>query len=1085
MTSTYEYPSTSDPDFLSKIYQKREFYFHKIAPRFKPLTQEEINDYRNNVCGGDFKMQSQQSFLANFINPQTPYKGVIIFHGTGSGKTCAAIAIAEQFKEQVEKYNTKIYVLLPGPILKEQFKNELVTICTNYFYIHNKEEFKFLSPEEKNKAKKDAIYSSMKYYNIISYKNFHRRVLGEKLKETITTEDQKRKTKFKTNDEGEIERERSLNKLDNLDNTLIIIDEAHNFTDNEYGDSLIAIIKNSKNLKIVLLTATPMKNLGDDIIPLLNFIRPLDDPIIRSKVFEGHDYQMKFQEGGREYLQKMATGYISYFRGGNPFTFAEKVEIGEIPKELMFTPLIRCIMEPFHLDVYKNTIDSTKDSLDKISEAVSNFVFPAIDIKTKEIIGLFGEKGREKLEILLHENKFLEKINEKFFHNEVESSEIMIAKKGRISGKIFEMKYLRQFSPKFHECLKNLRNVNGTAFIYSNLVQVGVKLFEEVLLANGYIEYLENSNYIFNKETLHYKYNITYEKFQEKYKNEEFIPATFITVTGGIEDGMDIPTEKLNTIRNVFNDTENQNGRFIKFLVGSKVVNEGVTLENLQEIHILDSHYHLGRVDQVIGRGIRHCKHFKSITKDNINPKVSIYKYVVSIPGFKELSKEEELYRKAEQKYLTIKKVERSLIEISVDCPINFAANQLIEDVIKYKDCTPISEFENDKNKKNMLCPSRCEFEKCQYKCGQNTLNLEFYDQSRNIYKNLNRSHLDYSTFSKTLAKTEIEFAKNIIKDLYRLDDFYKIQKIIHIVQNKYPEDKRELFDEFFVYQALDQLLPISEEDLMSFNDFIYNKYNVLGYLTYKNSYYLFQPLSEKTDISLEYRTSFHESLVHELSLGEFVHGVYKDIPKAQETKELLSYDFELNQGYYDSREENDYVGIIDKPPNIKRLVKTNSAIFDVFKLREKRKKQNEKKREIGLPSIKGATCQTAKSKLELLKIAKAIGITLDKKDKNSRNNLCDIIKERLLYLEKYAGKDSGIPKKTYIILPYDHPMYLFPYNIEDRIDYIEKLMNVKIKVKRKDLIYNLEILNTKTLDSNILKKYKFTLEKDVWTVQY
>ena len=75
------------------------------------------------------------------------------------------------------------------------------------------------------------------------------------------------------------------------------------------------------------------------------------------------------------------------------------------------------------------------------------------------------------------------------------------------------------------------------------------------------------------------------------------------------------------------------------------------------------------------------------------------------------------------------------------------------------------------------------------YKCGQNTLNLEFYDQSRNIYKNLNRSHLDYSTFSKTLAKTEIEFAKNIIKDLYRLDDFYKIQKIIHIVQNKYPED--------------------------------------------------------------------------------------------------------------------------------------------------------------------------------------------------------------------------------------------------------------------------------------------------------
>ena len=46
-----------------------------------------------------------------------------------------------------------------------------------------------------------------------------------------------------------------------MDNSIIIIDEAHNITNNEYGESLKAIIKKSKNLKLILLSANLMKNL--------------------------------------------------------------------------------------------------------------------------------------------------------------------------------------------------------------------------------------------------------------------------------------------------------------------------------------------------------------------------------------------------------------------------------------------------------------------------------------------------------------------------------------------------------------------------------------------------------------------------------------------------------------------------------------------------------------------------------------------------------------------------------------------------------------------------------------------------------
>jgi superfamily II DNA or RNA helicase len=1082
--STFEYPSPDDPDFLSKIYAKREFYFNKISPRFKPLTQDEITNYRNHVCGSSFQMQSQQVFLANFINPQTPYRGLLIFHGTGSGKTCAAIAIAEQFKEQVEKYNTKIFVLLPGPILKEQFKNELVTICTNYGYIQNKEEFNLLPPDEQKKIKKDAIYSTMKYYNIISYKNFHRRVLGEKMKDTSHLENKtKKKHKYKKTDDGEYEREQSINHIDSLDNTLLIIDEAHNFTDNEYGQALRKIISKSKNLKIILLSATPMKNLPDDIIPLINFLRPQDQPIQRNKVFEGTDFDMKFSPTGKEYLQKMTSGYVSYYKGGNPFTFAERIDIGVIPDSLIFTPVIECEMLDFQLEAYKKALKLSDDVLDKVSESVSNFVFPGIDVQTKKLTGFYSEQGLEVIKNqLVESNKIGEVLNTTFFNGKEDPKELIFVKGKHIGGKIFELDYLKYFSIKFYTCLKNLINMKGIAFIYSNLVQIGVKMFEQVLLHNGYLEFSSEQNYIFNSNTRHYELNINYDEFKTKYPNEKFIPATFLIITGDVEEGMEIPTEKLNIVRNFFNHEQNQNGRFIKFIVGSKVVNEGVTLENVKEIHILDVHYHLGRTDQIIGRGIRHCKHYKSITKDNLNPTVKVYKYVVSLKS--ELSREIELYRKAEIKYINIKKVERALIEISVDCPINHNANQLVEDVIKYKDCTPIDDVLKDNKNKQYLCPARCEFENCKFKCGSHSLNLQYYDEKSFIYKNINKSHLDFSTFSTKLASTEINFCKEIIKDLFRLKDFYTLDELTGFVCSKYPKEKQELFDVFFIYQALDFLLPVSESEIINFEDFIYNKYNTLGYLIFREKYYIFQPLDEKQSITVQYRSSFYDKFVNELTLGKYINGVFKDkiVEKKQNTDSKKSYDFESNQYYYENRNENDYVGIIDKPPNIEKLLKTNSSVDDVFKLRPKRNKNNIKKREIGLPSIKGATCYTAKNKKQLQKIGENLGIVFDKKNKLGRDEICLMIKNKLLELEKYStGKD----KKTYMIIPYDHPVYSYPLNLEDKIEYIRNSLGSELTydktTKNGKPSYVLTVKNDERLDKKILKKYDFVLKENKW----
>ena len=297
------YGEPEDSDLPLRIYKKREFYYNRVPWRPSMKTYDQVQKYRESVCKlGDFQPREQQAILPNFINPDSPYKGVILMHGTGSGKSCTAIAIAEQFKEQVKKYNTKIYIVVPGPVTRENFKKELLT-CTGDTYLINKDQFIQMSKEEIENEKKTAINSALQYYKILSYKTFYRKVLGEKIQIKKIVNDTKLKTSYRKNKEGEFERELVVNRIANMDNAVIIIDEAHNILDNEYGRALEHIIKVSKNLKVILLTATPMINLPDEIISLLNFIRPANDQIERDKIFTSErNYLMGLKENGLKYL---------------------------------------------------------------------------------------------------------------------------------------------------------------------------------------------------------------------------------------------------------------------------------------------------------------------------------------------------------------------------------------------------------------------------------------------------------------------------------------------------------------------------------------------------------------------------------------------------------------------------------------------------------------------------------------------------------------------------------------------------------------------------------------------------------------
>lgn len=1036
MNQDVAYPSLSDSDFQYKMYKKREFYYNKIPYREKLKTDEDIKNYRDKICGGERATFPHQAFLANYMNPDSPFKNLLIFHGVGTGKTCAAIKIAEQFKELVTKYDTKIYVLVSGPIIKENWKNELL-LCTGDTYLKQ-------SSNMDSNQKKNAINAAQQYYRFISYRSFYRKVLGEKIVEKVK-EGNKIKTTYRKNNEGTVERDEVIDKIYNLNNSLLIVDEAHHLINNDYGNAVKQIIDNSENLKVVLLTATPMPNMADDIISLINFILPKNEQLQRDKIFSSDkNYNMKIKPDGLKYLLKKTSGYVSYLRGADPITFAERIDKGIVPEGLIFTKVIKCQMLDFQLQTYLKAV-TEDDALDKKTEAVANFVFPGLNSDKTELSGFYGRQGINIVKNNIETNAELlnDLINKKFFNGKQDDINLinLSSNKKFITGDIFKYKNLKYFSIKFYAALQKLQKLVhgqkglGTAFVYSNLVKVGIELFQEILLQNGYLEFTESGLYQIKSYHICYYCGLTYSVHDiNNVLDHDFAPATFLTVTGKTEDSIDIlQEEKQQLIVKYFNNIKNKDGKIIKFVLGSKVMNEGITLKNVREIHILDVHYNLNSIDQVMGRAIRHCVHYDITNENNKNPKVNVYKYVVSIEN--ELSSEEKMYKKAELKYLLVKQIERVLKEGSIDCPLNRPGNIFPEELEKYKDC----KMGTDKP-----CPAICDYMDCNYICANKKLNDKYYNKQENKYNDVIKEDIDYTTFNKNLANSEIEYAIIKIKEMFKLNVVYTLKHIVDYIYNSYSPDKQLLFDSFFVYIALERLLPITENEFNNFTDVIYNKYNEIGYLIHVNKYYIFQPFAENTNVPIQYRTNVNIDTTNKVSVQTYVKNANINIDKLH--NDFITYEYD--DSYYDTRKECKIIGIIDKITSTRNT--SQNLEQQIFKIKDNLSNvSTSKRRGMGITSNMGAVGTTF-NKSTLHKYMKLLHLPIT--STMTKEDLCNKIKDKLLELEKYTDHEELLKENdkyvpiTYMKIPINHPIYKFPYNLGDRKHYIMNKITSHIK---------------------------------------
>ena len=81
------------------------------AAELPPATLETLKRLRIENCSRtskDFKLQSFQLFLRRILSADSPVRNMLLFHGTGVGKTCTAIQVAEEYILRPEFQDKKV-----------------------------------------------------------------------------------------------------------------------------------------------------------------------------------------------------------------------------------------------------------------------------------------------------------------------------------------------------------------------------------------------------------------------------------------------------------------------------------------------------------------------------------------------------------------------------------------------------------------------------------------------------------------------------------------------------------------------------------------------------------------------------------------------------------------------------------------------------------------------------------------------------------------------------------------------------------------------------------------------------------------
>lgn len=898
------YPDINDANFHFRIANRKEFQ--------ETTYDDEIYDIRsqsNLICNAKFELMPHQLFVKNFLSMQTPYNSLLLYHGLGTGKTCTAIGVAEETRKYMSQIGIREKIwIVASPNVQSNFRTQLFneSKLNKIINPYNSSEFtwnietcvgeallKEIDPNGVRNVPREKIVSNIQtiiatWYEFMGY--------GQ-LANYITNQTKiANPTAYSVEERKQIE----LRKIRSaFNNKTIIVDEVHNITQTEEnkhkttGALLLRVAKYAVNMRLLLLSATPMFDTYKEIVWITNLMNANDkrsqiditdvfDATGKFKEVTGKDACGVLTENGQDLLMRKLTGYVSYVRGENPYTFPFRVYPDIFAPEKTFStgvpyPKTQMNNKPVsvplsHIKVYLNDIAADSYQMKAYKYIVRTIRQAALieNGDTNQFIML--QKPLECLNIVYPNDNFEKTLNLIQTNKDVATvippniigengfNSIMISKeKGLLQPPKFDYKprvvekYGRVFSPdilpKYSRKMANIcdiiRQTEGIVLIYSQYIDGGVVPMALALEEMGFAKYSSNANTnvsLFRNAPTEPLDAMTMRP-KSQVPRESFRQANYIMITGNKSyspnNAEEIDYTKL---------TENSDGSRVKVILISKAGSEGLDFKHIRQIHILEPWFNMNRIEQIIGRGVRNLSHC-ALPFEKRN--VQIYLHATMFEGDNtEEPVDLYIYRIAEKKALQIGKVTRLLKTISVDCVLNIGQTNMTAEKL-------LSRVENQKIEVRLATKNQvilrvgdqpftdiCDYmDTCEYSCRRTT-------PEPNTLDNVSIT----STYSTKYAESNIYAISKRIRDLFREQSVYKRDQLIASINilKKYPIEH--------IFHALSVFIENQHEYLV-------DKYERNGHLVNNGEYYAFQPV----EISDEQTSTFERSVPVQYARTKFM----------------------------------------------------------------------------------------------------------------------------------------------------------------------------------------------------------------------
>lgn len=605
------YPEHGDPEFRDKLMSLGEYQLFQVPPVKQVRTLEEYNELVAQYCEG-FEKTLYQHLMQHYLSYRSPYRSLLLYHGLGVGKTCSSITIAESLiADHSSRDPPRVWVILPTT-LQDSYQDQLFSLsklldtdklmqqCTGLTYANLS-----VGAKDADAKRKKIIQLIRSRYKMMTYEGFATEV--DKLKEK--------------------------GLLHTITNKVIIVDEAHNLrieeTDKRAASALMDVATNCVNNRLVLLSATPMYNEPDEIFWLLSLLMANDKRIVPKfgSLFtqKGVASKTAFAK-----LKALASEYISYIRGNNPFTFATRLSPAVHGVPLISASWANGIPDglvPTELGRFQKEALPTFKKSDAILHQANNICFPSgsgFKVGKKGFDSVFGrdtENGPYKYKVKEYENMLMP-----------------------TDG------HLGMYGSKLKFICDCIRQAHGIVVVYSQFVWGGIVPLAIALEHMGFSRY-GASNLLAKPEIV---------ATRATYVNNPF--PSYCIISG---DPQVMGSTSIDQLVQSLRGDDNKYGEKIKVVLMSPIAGEGLSLLNAREVHVMDPWYHMNRIQQVVGRAIRTCSHTALPVRER---NVTVYLHAAT-NGDKE-TMDIHTYKIAARKSIQTKAAEDIVRDNALDCAL-------------------------------------------------------------------------------------------------------------------------------------------------------------------------------------------------------------------------------------------------------------------------------------------------------------------------------------------------------------------------------------------------------------------------------